>query len=59
MPKPVIQYMMDAIEKSAMFLVSCIVTFFERTRPASSMAKPAAIQNTRKPPTRNSSVVKI
>ena len=52
--KPTSQYMMAAREKSAMFLVSCMVTFLERTRPASSMAKPAAIQNTRKPPTRNS-----
>ena len=48
------QYMIEAIEKSAMFFVSCIVTFLDRTSPASSMAKPAAIQNTRKPPTRNS-----
>ncbi len=56
---PISQYISAAIEKSAMFLVSCIVTFLERTSPASSMAKPAAIQNTRKPPIRNSSVVKI
>ena len=55
--KPISQYMTDAIENSAMFFVSCIATFFERTRPASSMAKPAAIQKTRKPPTRNRSVV--
>ena len=40
---------LDAIEKSAMFLVSCIVTFLDRTRPASSMAKPAAIHMTRAP----------
>ncbi len=40
-----------------MFLVSCVATFLDRTSPASSMAKPAAIQNTRKPPIRNSSVV--
>src|SRR5690606_14332264 len=32
------------------FLRICIETFFERTRPASSMVKPAAIQNTRTPP---------
>ena len=48
--KPTSQYMMPAIEKSAMFLVSCIATFLDRAQgPASSMAKPAAIQNTRKP----------
>ena len=40
-----------------MFLVSCMVTFLDRTSPASSMEKPAAIHITRKPPTRNSSVV--
>ena len=53
------QYMIDAIEKSAIFFVSCIVTFFERTRPASNMANPAAIQKTRNPPTRNNNVVMI
>ena len=54
-----IQYIRPAMAKSAMFLVSCTVTFFERTRPASSMAKPAAIQKTRMPPMRKSSVSKI
>ncbi len=58
-PKPTSQYMIAAVEKSAMFLVNCIATFLDRTRPASSMAKPAAIQNTRKPPIRNSRVVKM
>ena len=43
----------------AMFLVSCIATFLPRTKPASNMAKPAAIKNTRKPATRNSRVVRI
>ena len=42
-----------------MFLVSCMATFFWRTRPASSIVKPAAIQNTRKPQTRNIKLVKI
>jgi hypothetical protein len=36
-----------------------MVTFLERTKPASSMAKPAAIQNTSKPPIRNSSELKM
>jgi hypothetical protein len=27
------QYMIAAIEKSEMFLVSCMVTFLDRTRP--------------------------
>jgi hypothetical protein len=51
--------MIAASEKSATFLVICMVTFLERTRPPSSMAKPAAMKNTRKPPIRNSSVLKI
>ena len=42
-----------------MFLVNCIVTFLERTNPASNMAKPAAIQKTRKPPIKNSSEFKM
>ena len=42
-----------------MFFVSCIVTFFDRTKPASSIEKPAAIQNTRNPPTKNSKLFKI
>ncbi len=41
-----------------MFFRLCMVTFLERTRPASSMQKPAAIHMTRKPPIRNSSVLK-
>jgi hypothetical protein len=51
--------MIAAMPKSATFLVNCIDTFLERTRPASSMAKPAAIQKTRKPPMRNSSELKM
>ena len=51
--------MMPAMEKSAMFFVHCMATFLERTRPASSMAKPAAIHMTRNPPIRNSSVLKM
>jgi hypothetical protein len=43
----------------AMFFRHCMDTFLERTRPASSMAKPAAIHMTRKPPIRNSSVLKM
>ena len=56
---PTSQYMMDAMANSEMFLVNWVVTFLERTRPASSIAKPAAIQNTMKPPIRNSSVVRM
>ena len=41
-----------------MFLVHCIATFLVRTMPASSIAKPAAIHITKKPPTRNSNVLK-
>ena len=43
-----------AKENKAIFFVSCIVTFFERTKPASNIEKPAAIQKTRKPPTKKS-----
>ena len=39
-----------------MFLVHCMATFLVRTMPASSMAKPAAIHITRKPPIKKSSV---
>ena len=42
-----------------MFLRHCIETFLERTSPASSMAKPAAMNITRKPPIRNSIVLKM
>ena len=42
-----------------MFLVNCMVTFLERTNPASSMAKPAAIQKTKKPPIKNNSEFKM
>jgi hypothetical protein len=42
-----------------MFFRHCIETFLDRTRPASSMAKPAAIHMTRKPPMRNRSVLKM
>ena len=42
-----------------MFFVSCIVTFLERTRPASNIEKPAAIQNTKKPPIRNRRELRI
>jgi len=55
--KPTIQYMIAAMEKSAMFLVICMVTFLPRTRPPSSIAKPAAMKNTKKPAMQNSSVV--
>jgi len=42
--------MMQATENTVMFFISCMAAFLDRTRPASSMAKPAAIQNTRIPP---------
>ncbi len=51
--------MTPAMEKSATFFMSCIVVFFWRTSPASSMVKPAAIHITRKPVTRNMKVVKM
>ena len=50
---------MAAKENKATFLVNCMVTFFERTRPASNMANPAAIQNTKKPPIKNSRELRI
>jgi hypothetical protein len=42
-----------------MFFEHCIVVFFERTNPASSMQKPAAIHMTRKPCIRNDKVLKM
>ena len=42
-----------------MFLRHCIAVFLLRTRPASSMAKPAAIHMTRKPCIRNDRVLKM
>ena len=57
--KPISQYMIDAMPNSAMFLVNCIATFLDRTRPASSIANPAAIKNTRNPATKKSKVVRI
>ena len=36
-----------------------MVTFLDRTSPASSMAKPQAMKKTRKPATRNMKVVKM
>ena len=42
-----------------MFLVNCVVTFFDLTKPASSIVKPAAIQKTRNPPTKNSKLFKM
>ena len=40
-----------------MFFNRMVVTLFVRTSPASSMANPAAIHRTRKPWTRNDSVL--
>ena len=51
--------MIAAIENKATFFISCMVTFLVRTRPASSIEKPAPIHITRKPVTRNMNVVKI
>jgi hypothetical protein len=45
-------YMMQAMANRATFLVRISVVFLERTRPASSMAKPAAIHMTSAPHTR-------
>ena len=41
------------------FLRHCMETFLVRTNPASSMANPAAIHMTRKPPIRKANVLKI
>jgi len=41
--------MTQAIEYRPMFLVTISETFLERTKPASSMVKPAAIHITRAP----------
>ncbi len=45
-------YMMQETANRAMFLVRISTVFLERTRPASSMEKPAAIHMTRAPITR-------
>jgi hypothetical protein len=45
-------YMVQATANNEMFLVSISVVFLERTNPASSMAKPAAIHITKAPQTR-------
>src|SRR3546814_10355465 len=50
---------MPATAKMAMFFRQIVAVFLVRTRPASSMAKPAAIHITRKPPTRNEKVLKM
>ena len=42
-----------------MFFVNCIVTFFDLTKPASSIVNPAAIQNTKNPLTKNNKEFKI
>ena len=46
------RYITQAIEYSATFLVRISAVFFARTRPDSSMAKPAAIHITSTPLTR-------
>ena len=56
---PINQYIIPAIEYRPIFLEHCIVVFFERTSPASSMQKPAAIHMTRNPCIRNDRVLKI
>ena len=48
-PYPTSMYMIEAIAKSAMFLVKISAVFLARTIPASSMAKPAAIHMTSAP----------
>jgi hypothetical protein len=45
-------YMMQAMANSATFLVRISAVFLARTRPASSIAKPAAIHMTSAPQTR-------
>ena len=42
-----------------MFFVNCIVTFFDLTKPASSIVNPAAIQKTKNPLTKNNKEFKI
>jgi hypothetical protein len=42
-------YMQHAIEYNATFLVRISVVFLERTKPASSIEKPAAIHITKTP----------
>ena len=42
-------YMVQAMANSETFLVKISVVFFERTRPASNIEKPAAIHITRAP----------
>ena len=51
--------MMPAMENSATFLRQIVATLLVRTRPASSMVKPAAIHITRKPCIRNESELKM
>ena len=41
------------------FLISCVEAFIDLTNPVSSIAKPAAIHMTKKPPIKNSSVLNI
>jgi hypothetical protein len=50
---------MPATAYTAMFLSSCVPTLRLRTRPASSIANPAAIHITRKPCIRNDSVFRM
>ena len=52
------RYMVHAMANREMFLVRISVVFLERTRPDSSMAKPAAIHITNAPHTKKSKVLR-
>ena len=51
--------MMPAIEYSPIFLVHWSAAFLERTRPASNIANPHAMNMTKKPCIKNERVLKI
>ena len=53
---PQMRYIRDAIENSAMFFVKISEVLFVLTMPASSMAKPGAMNMTRAPITKKYSV---
>ncbi len=46
-PKPMAQKAMEPMEKSMRFFIMMLMEFLARVKPASTMAKPACMKNTR------------
>ena len=56
---PINQNIIPAIEYKPIFFAAIVATLLDVTNPDSSMAKPAAIHITKKPPIKNKRVFKI